>query len=165
MIIGCKLLRTDGHALNGQYHYDLSGAWNAVPGNGAYVAVEGGLAMGDERQLVYLECAEPTGARAPNGVQCFRRVRIVPPCPERITPKLRGWVACFAPGLSAEQRIALALESTPELRGRVACFAPDFSAEQRIALALESTPELRGEVARYAPGLSAEQRMALTDES
>ena len=47
--------------------------WQTIPGNGAYVAVTSGLTEGGYGpMLVYLECEEPTGAVAPEGVVCFR---------------------------------------------------------------------------------------------
>ena len=82
-----------------------------------------------------------------------------------ITPQWRGEFACYAPSLTAEQRMALARESTPELRGEIACDAAGLTAEQRIELAHASTPRWRGRVACYAPGLTAEQRMDLAYES
>jgi hypothetical protein len=165
MVIGCKLLQRDGTSLNGKYRYNLDGEWNIVPGNGAYVAVTGGLTLaGEGPKLVYLECREPTRVVAPNGVRCFRHVRVIPACPERLTRELRGEIAFrYASGLTAEQRVTLARESTPEWRGQVACYASGFTPEQRVELALAqgSTPELRGEIACYAPGLTPEQRVAL----
>ena len=161
MIVGCKLLREDGTSLNGKFQYQRN-EWLQVPGNGAYVAVTGGLTVGGVgKVLAYFECKEPTGAKAPNGVTCFRRVRWVEDAPERISRKLRGEVARLALGLSPKQRMELAMKSTPELRGEVARLALGLSPEQRIELALKSTPELRGEVAFYAPGLSPQQRMEL----
>jgi hypothetical protein len=170
MVVGCKLLKANGTSLNGKYCYDLTGTWNVVPGNGAYVAVTGGLTTAGipskDDILVYLECEEPTGAVASHDdVQCFRHVRVIPACPERLTRELRGEIACYAPRLTAEQRVMLAQESTPELRGQVALDAPDLTPEQRVRLARESTPEWRGTVALYTPGLSAEQRAALALES
>jgi hypothetical protein len=166
MVVGCKLLKRDGTSLNGKYRYSLDGAWNTVPGDGAYVAVSGGLTLaGEGQKLVYLECRGPTRVAAPDGVRCFRHVRVIPACPERLTWELRREVACYAPNLTPKQRVKLALESTPGWRGRVALYAPGLSAEQRVALAMKSTPEWRGRVACYASGLTAEQRVALAMES
>jgi hypothetical protein len=165
MEVGCKLLRADGTSLNGRYRYNLDGEWNTVPGNGAYVAVTGELTLagipGKDDILVYLECEEPTGVVASGGVRCFRHVRVIPACPERLTRELRGEIACYAPNLTPKQRVKLALESTPGWRGRVALYAPGLSAEQRVALALESTPEWRARIACYAPDLTPEQRFEL----
>ena len=55
------------------------------------------------------------------------------------TPDWRGEVACYAAGLTADQRVALARESTPEWRGWVACYAAGLTADQRFGLAREST--------------------------
>ena len=141
MIVGCKLLREDGTSLNGEFQYQRN-EWLQVPGNGAYVAITEGLTAGGiGGVLAYFECKEPTGAEAPNGVTCFRRVRWVKDAPERISPELRGEVARYAPRLSPRQRMELALKSTPEWHGRVARYAPGLSPEQRMELALKSTPE------------------------
>jgi hypothetical protein len=169
MIVGCKLLRDDGGSItddHGRVIYPI-GEWIEVDGNGAYVAITAGLTSGGAGPvLAYFECAEPTQALAPEGVICYRRVRrLADPAPERISPKLRGDVACDAPDLTADQRVALARESTPEWRGHVARHAPSLTAEQRVALARESTPDLRGMVACYTPGLTGEQRIALARES
>lgn len=164
VVVGCKLLREDGGSLreSNRVIYPVD-EWIEVPGNGAYVAVTGGLTLGGvDLVLAYFECADPTGALAPRGVMCFRRVRRLPePAPKRITPGLRGDLACWAPDLSAEQRMKLALESTPEWRGMTARYAPNLSAEQRVTLAQGSALWWRVEVARWAPNLSAEQRMEL----
>jgi hypothetical protein len=168
-VIGCKLLRADGTSLNGKYRYNLDGEWNVVPGNGAYVAITDGLTSGvmGER-LVYLECEEPiwvpTRTVASDGVQCFRRVRVIPPCPDRISPELRGEVAFYAPNLTSEQRFELACTSTPEWRGRIAFFTI-LSVAQRFELARQSDPEWRGLVAYNASELTPEQRFALALDS
>lgn len=78
-VIGLKLLRADGMSLNSRYgrvFYPV-GEWITVPGNGAYVAVSGGLHMGGWGPLlVALECDEETELHAsPSGVRCFTRVR------------------------------------------------------------------------------------------
>jgi len=166
-VFGAKLLRSDGTSLNGKYKYDLSGAWNKVPGNGAYVAVTDGLTAGGNGPLLaWLECEEEVaGTEVPTGVKCFRRVRVLDKFPEGAAPELYCEIACCMLGLSAEQRIDLALESTPEWRGRAAYWAPGLNAKQRVELALKSTPKWRGEVACYAPGLSAEQRVELALKS
>ncbi len=77
MEIGAKLLREDGTSLNGQFRYK-PGPWMEVPGNGAYVAISGGLTSGGHgERLVILECREELPIDAPNGVKCYRHVRIV----------------------------------------------------------------------------------------
>lgn len=164
IVVGCKLLREDGGSLREKDRviYPV-GEWIEVPGNGAYVAITGGLISGGVGPvLAYFECADLTDVRVYSGVRCFRRVRRLPePVPERITPALRGSVACYAPELSSEQRVELALKSTPEWRGGVACWARGLSAEHIMELVHESTPWWRGHAACYAPGLSAEQRIEL----
>ena len=117
MIVGCKLLKADGTSLNGKFQY-LRGRWQTVPGNGAYIAVTAGLTAGGKGPvLAYFECAEPTGADAPPGVQTYRRVRWIADAPDRISPDLRGWCACYAPDLTGDQRYALAAASTEYWRG------------------------------------------------
>src|SRR5574340_652458 len=111
MIVGCKLLRKDFSSINDEYGRVSyrSTDWITVPGNGAYVAVTEGLTSGGfGPRLAYFECKGPTGVLAPSGVRCFRHVRLIPACPERISPKLRGCIALDVPGLSAKQRVALA---------------------------------------------------------
>ena len=163
VVVGCKLLTPEGQSLRaeGRVQY-RRGEWVTVPGHGAYVAVTGGIALGGiGHVLAYMECEEPTGSPAPAGVVCYRRVRWVDPCPERIAPELRGEVARYAPDLTPDQRVELAMQSTPDWRGRAACRAPGLSADQRYALAQASTPEMRGEVACYATDIDPEQRVAL----
>lgn len=83
--IGIKILRADGRSLNGRVEHPV-GEWVDVPGHGAYVAVSGGLwSAGEPPQgAIYctVECREPTGASAPDGVVCFRRVHRLPGPPD-----------------------------------------------------------------------------------
>jgi hypothetical protein len=164
MVIGCKFLRADGTSLNGQYKYDLSGKWNTVPGNGSYVAVTGGLTLaGIGDILVYLECDEPVDFGWYFGVQCFRKVRVIPPCPERIPPGLRGEVATCAPNLTPEQRMAIGHQCTPRWRGIIAYYANGLTADQRFELAMASTAYWRRMIGYNLRCLTAEQRKALLD--
>jgi len=163
--IGCKLLQEDGTSLNGQYRYER-GRWQTVPGNGAYIAVTAGLTVGGTGPvLAYFECAKPTGAPAPYGVQTYRRVRWISDSPDRISPELRGECACYAPGLTGAQRVALAAASTEYWRGECARDAPDLTGDQRYALAAASTEYWRGLCARDAPDLTGDQRYALAAAS
>lgn len=168
MLVGCKLLRSDGSSLRkeGRVFYPM-GEWITVPGNGAYVAVTGGLVMGGSGPLLtYMECEDPTGAEAPVGVACYRRVRrLAEPAPEKVSPDMRGQIARYVPDLSPKQRAALAEASTPDWRGAVARYAPGLTPKQRIALAKASTADWRGRVAYTAPGLSPKQRIALAEAS
>ena len=137
MIVGCKLLKADGTSLNGKFQY-LRGRWQTVPGNGAYIAVTAGLTAGGTGPvLAYFECAEPTGADAPPGVQTYRRVRWIADAPDRISPDLRGLCARHAPGLTGDQRYALAAASTEYWRGWCARDAPDLTGEQREQLTVK----------------------------
>ena len=135
-IVGCKFVRNDCGSLNDDYGRVIyTRRWQRVPGKGAYVAVTGGLwAGGFGPTLIYLECREPTGAVAPSGIVCFRYVRRVAACPDRLTPEMRGQVARYAPGLTPDQRMELAHESTPEWRGWLACCAPGLTPDQRMEL-------------------------------
>ena len=79
MDTGYKLLREDGSSIHDmdRVTYPL-GEWIDVPDNGAYIAVDGGLYTGGNAPLLaQFECADPTGAPAPHGVVCYRRVRRV----------------------------------------------------------------------------------------
>jgi hypothetical protein len=83
-VIGYKLLEGD-HSLTSTYGvvtYPADGEWHEVPGNGAYVAVSGGLYSADvdltDPQLVKLECRDEVpdvSPKPPEGVRCFRWVR------------------------------------------------------------------------------------------
>jgi ribosomal protein L31 len=162
MVIGCKFLNADGTSLNGEYRYDLSGKWNIVPGNGSYVAITGGLSGAKAgKLLVYLDCEQPTGAKAPEGVVCFRRVRVIPDCPDRITPELRAEVVCYSPKLTPRERLELARQSDPYWRGMIAYQMPGLSAEERLELARQSDPYWMGRIASQAPDLTIEQRIDL----
>ena len=77
---GFKYLRAGGESLNGQHIYPLDGTWSTVPGNGSYVSMEGeGVTSGGVGPLkVRLEVeGEVTVESKPNGVRCWRRVRVV----------------------------------------------------------------------------------------
>lgn len=81
-VIGCKLLAADGGSITSQYRRVIykRGKWVEVPGDGAYVAITGGVNRGGYGPvLAWFECQEPTyiGDAA---VQCFRRVKWID-CP------------------------------------------------------------------------------------
>jgi hypothetical protein len=82
--IGLKLLTKDGQSINGNYGrivYPDTGKWINVPGNGAYVAIEGGLTSGGCGPLLAVIEYDPESSvrcNAPSGVRCYRRVRRVP---------------------------------------------------------------------------------------
>ena len=80
-----------------------------------------------------------------------------------------SWLAARAPGLTLEERRALADESNNPAwwRGDIAAYAPGLTAAERRALADESDNPAywRGRVAAYTPGLTLEERRALADES
>ena len=80
-VIGYKLLDGDQSLTSeyGRVRYPV-GEWVTVPGNGAYVAVSGGLLSGGgdvaRHQLAVFECEESVAvADVSAGVVCFRRVR------------------------------------------------------------------------------------------
>lgn len=86
IVVGCKLLKEDGGSMreSGRVIYPID-EWITVGGNGAYVAITDGLlAAGKGPLLAFLECEDDTGADAPFGVACFRRVRRVEPCWDQI---------------------------------------------------------------------------------
>ena len=84
MILGLKLLTKDGKSLNSSYgrvRYPADGSWVDVPGNGAYIARNGGFTSAGYGPVVaVLECGINTRrvTPAPVGVECFGRVRRVP---------------------------------------------------------------------------------------
>ena len=91
-VVGLKLLRDDGGSLNDKYGRVIYpvGEWVAVPGNGAYVAISGGLKAGGTGPLLAaFECEQPRSADAgegmPAGVTCFRRVRRLATLPSGLT--------------------------------------------------------------------------------
>lgn len=172
--IGCKFLQFDcGSLVSADRVIYPADEWISVPGDGAYVAISGGLSYaGTSPVLAFFECAAPTGAPAPAGVVCFRRVRRLQSEPvssligKISSEELLGEIAFYGGiGITRSLRVAAALRSSPEWRGRVACYASDISREDRVALAKESTPEWRGQVALNAPDLSREDRVALAMES
>ena len=95
MILGLKLLTKDGESINSSYDrvkYPADGSWVDVPGNGAYVARTGGLTSGGYGPVcAVLECDINTrrATSAPDGVECFSRVRRVP----ELEAKLQAYAA------------------------------------------------------------------------
>ena len=95
MMLGLKLLTKDGKSVNslyGRVKYPADGSWVDVPGNGAYVARTGGLTSGGYGPvLAVLECDINTrkATSAPDGVECFGRVRRVP----ELEAKLKAYAA------------------------------------------------------------------------
>lgn len=107
-VVGVKLIHKDGHSrFAGQWH-DTSGAvfegvsvdypigkWVDVPGNGAYVSVDGNILLAtddipDDVILAYFECSKPTGVAIGSDVICYRWVRrLTEPAPHRISSRLR----------------------------------------------------------------------------
>ena len=80
-MIGLKLLTENGASLNssgyGSVTYPL-GEWVEVPGQGAYIALNGGLSSGGTGPILCaFECEEQLNldGTEPNGVRRFRRVR------------------------------------------------------------------------------------------
>lgn len=92
MVVGLKIVREDFGSLTSEYgrvFYPM-GEWVEVPEPGAFVAIRGGLlSAGDGPRCIYLECEGDWGFSWVEGVYCFRRVRQIPPCPNKIDPWLR----------------------------------------------------------------------------
>ena len=95
MILGLKLLTKENQSLNSSHAritYPTDGSWVDVPGNGAYVARTGGLTIGNyDPVFAVLECDINTrrATSAPDGVECFGRVRRVP----ELESKLKAYAA------------------------------------------------------------------------
>ena len=95
MILGLKLLTKDGESINSSYarvNYPAYGSWVDVPGNGAYIARTGGLTSGGYGPVfAVMECDINTrrATSAPDGVECFGRVRRVP----ELEVKLKAYAA------------------------------------------------------------------------
>jgi hypothetical protein len=116
---GVKILKPDGQSLNGKYTYDLSGAWNVVPGNGAYVAVSGGedrASIPSARLVVALECEEELAED--NGVNCYRRVRVVP-LDDSCSPYIKYVFARWDLSLKPKDIMRLAQDCSPEDKAHV----------------------------------------------
>lgn len=189
--VGAKMLAADGGSLaaGNRVIYPVD-EWIEVGGNGAYVAVSGGLTeAGIGEILALFECQEPTGAPAPKGVVCYRKVKRLPgfevdkissrellgeiayycdlPPAERVrlalraTPDWRGQIACYSPGLSPEDRIALAMTTTPRWRGQIAAYGVGLKPRHRLYLAHLSTPNWRGHIASHVASLPPKERLAL----
>lgn len=78
--IGYKYLRADGSSINGDHKRVTYGKrWQSIPGNGSYVGFtwDGLIAGGESELIAEVECRNPTGVTAPNGVTCYRRVRVL----------------------------------------------------------------------------------------
>ena len=165
-VVGCKLLRADGSSLTDEHPrvaYPV-GEWISVPGNGAYVAVTGGIdAGGIGPVLAYFECADRmVSILCPDGVQCFRSVRRLKcPAPELISPSLRGDLALSVDSLSPDERYGLAYRSTENQRGLVACLGRGISPTRRFVLAMGGPHHHRERLAAIAVGLSVWQRSKL----
>ena len=95
MMLGLKRLTKDGESLNSSYgrvNYPADGSWVDVPGNGAYIARTGGLTSGGYGPVfAVMECDINTrrATSAPDGVECFGRVRRVP----ELEVKLKAYAA------------------------------------------------------------------------
>ena len=100
MILGFKLLTRENQSLNsacGRITYPADGSWVNVPGNGAYIARTGGLTSGGYGPvLAVIECDDDTrkAADAPEGVECFGRVRRVPELEAKL--KYAAWAKAYA---------------------------------------------------------------------
>ncbi len=92
MVVGLKIVRDDFGSLTdtyGRVFYPM-GEWVEVPEPGAFVAIRNGLlSAGDGARCIYLECEGKRIKTWIDGVYCFERVRHIPPCPEKINPRLR----------------------------------------------------------------------------
>jgi hypothetical protein len=146
--LGYKLLQSDGTSANCPFRYRLDGEWNVVPGNGSYVALTegfyfaGGAKTIRDPLIVKLECDEPTGAWAPDGTKCFRRVRFLEGIANFrvLPPDIQGEIARYMPGLSLSDRMTFLRGSRPSWMYRFSWFfeAPEFKPEMKKALLLEA---------------------------
>jgi hypothetical protein len=82
---GLKLFQSNGKSLNGKVQYDFGNPneWQGVPGNGAYVAIEGDLfSEGQPEGFIVHNVegrAEVTVPNKPMGVKCFAQIRVLGP--------------------------------------------------------------------------------------
>jgi hypothetical protein len=90
--VGLKVVREDLGSItevHGRVFYPRD-VWIDVPGNGAYVAMTGGLfSAGDGAKCIYLEGEGIVRAPGVEGVLCFSKVRHIAPCPERLDASIR----------------------------------------------------------------------------
>ena len=113
-LYGLKLLAAGGGSINdahGRIIYPID-QWIDVPGNGAYIAVRDGLCSGGSGPiLAFFECAEPTGACAPAGVICYRRVRrLSRPVPIQNFPGSLDLRGCDLKGVTLPRTIGGSLD-------------------------------------------------------
>ena len=141
-MIGYKILLPQGRSIrtaSGAVHYDLPkdgkpGAWQTIPGNGAYVAHFAGLfSAGVEVRnaiLVEVECREEVkDTGAPEGVRTWRKVRIL-----RVTcaPLEADYKAKCAP-LDADYEAKLAPLDAWAARRHTAMMRREFFAARDVA--------------------------------
>ena len=85
--VGLKSVNNDNTSLTNEYaKITYTKEWQKVPGNGAYVAIADSLfAGGKGSKVIFLECKEEIEVfNKPVGVKCFKWVRIIDPCPEKV---------------------------------------------------------------------------------
>lgn len=121
-IYGLKMLTAKGVCNADEYPYVTYpvGKWVKVPGNGSYVAMTDGLSGTRKGHvLTQFECKEPTGADAPDGVTCFRRVKRLAQVDiewvKTLSDDMRYSVAWFG---AAEHRNVLRNDPDPNVRWR-----------------------------------------------
>ena len=123
-IVGYKLLQDNLRGLNGEVQY-VAGQWVTVPGNGCYVSIFGEnlYAAGDGPVFARVECRERVLVPdAPDGVQCFRYVMVMPVTDPAILAQLakdeNPNVRCAAAGQITDPAILaqLAQDKYPNVR-------------------------------------------------
>ena len=145
MGLGFKLLRPDGTSPNGRFKYRLDPPvegwesipeeWDVVPGNGCYVAMTHGLFAAGEAQgiknpiITVVGTAGPmTGVVTPEGVECFRCVRVlrvITDIRELEIPSLRGEAARYMPGIKLTDRLEILRGCPSTYMRRTAWFLSD----------------------------------------
>ena len=157
MILGLKLLTKDGESLNsshGRVKYPADGSWVDVPGNGAYVARTGGLASGGYGPVfAVMECDINTrrATSAPDGVECFGRVRRVPELEVKLkadAARAKADAACSAARAKADAAWSAASATAYDARAK----ADAASARADAASAKAIYPWLREQEAALGGG-------------
>ena len=133
-IIGYKYLRADGSSINDEHgRVKYTRRWQTIPGNGAYVgSTWDGLCAGGVGEIIAeMECRKKLPIDGPDGVTCYRDVRVV------------RWLA---PPTAEPQRVYYAALAEPQRVYNAALAEP-----QRVYYAAIAEPQRVYEAATAEP--------------
>jgi len=162
---GCILLDDEGcTVVNGNRVYFPVNEWVDIPG-GINVAIYHGIeSTGNGKVVGHFECTRRDFCtfETPYGMHLFRRVRrLEKPCPEKLTPLLRGEIAISCYWLPLEERVRLIMGAPENYRGYFTEHTRELDPGTRFIIAMSSTPYWRRGVAMEAEDLNEEQRRFL----